>query len=388
MPAPSLPLAAAAPLFDQSIPIERVEIVAFDDHFFARVWSGDRCGTAALDGWAPALISLWQTLIFPFWLGRDARDLAADLEIFARTEFARRWASAPFWTALAGVELAIWDLLGQISERPVATLLRDKPRAKVPIYLSSARRETAVQTAFEELARATKESGARAVEIQIGGANASEEIGARDRELLRLVREHWGGKTAIYADAGGTFGADAAIEVGALLHDFNVAWFEEPCPWQEFEATRAVAAGVQLPVAGGAHESSFARWKWLLENCALDIARPDIFRNGGLLRTLQVTQFAAQLGVSSAPHWAICPSPGAQNAQILFALPALHLAATLEAPAPFMQWDVRLPAAPAWLHSPLEVGQGAITLPTGAGWGAKYDPSIWPRAETLAALRV
>ena len=385
MPAPSLSFAAAALLFDQSIPIERAEIVTFDGHFFARVWSGDRCGTAALDGWASALISLWQTLILPFWVGRDARDLAGNLETFARAEFAHEWASAPFWMALAGVELAIWDLLGQVSGRSVAAFLCDKPRAKLPVYLASARRETA-RAEIEALAQAVEISAARAVEIGIGGRSGwDEKIEARDRELLQLARETWGEKTVIYADASGSFEADAAIEVGALLHEYNVAWFEEPCHWESFEATRAVAAGVQLPVAGGAHESSLARWKWLLENCALDIARPDIFRNGGLLRTLQVTQFAAQLGVSSAPHWAICKS---QNAQMLSALPALHLAAALETSAPFLQWDARLPDAPAWSHSPLEIVKGALSLPKGAGWGAKYDPSIWPRAETLAASSV
>ena len=378
MPAFPSSFAAAALSFADPILIERAEIVAFDGYFFARVWSGDFRGTVALDNWAPALLSLWQNVVLPFWIGRDARALSADLETFARADFAHQLAGAPLWMALAGVELAIWDLLGQKSGRAVAALLCDKPRKKIPIFLSSSRQDS-VSAEIESLVAAVEASGARAIAIEVGGFNWDEKSEARNRELLDLAREKWGDKLTIYADADGSFEAEKAIEIGEMLHEYQVAWFEEPCNWEDFEATRAVAASVQLPVAGGAHESSWPKWKWLLENCALDIARPNVFCNGGLLRSLRVTQFAAQLGVSSAPHLS------ARGPQIL---PALHLAAALEKPAPFVEWDARWNASPSWFESALEINKGAVALPKSAGWGANYDETIWSRAKILAAARV
>ena len=380
MLAPLPTFAAAALPFAAPLPLQRLEILGFEGHYFARVFSGEQCGVAALNGWTPALISLWQEVVLPFWVGRDARDLASDIETIARLNRNYKLAGAPLWTAVAGIELAIWDLIGQVKQCPVAALLTEKPRRKIPVYLSSLRRDTGAIAEINWLNEAVVGSGARAVKIKIGGRLAwDEQTDARDRALLALARQTWGEKFVVYVDANGSFEADKAIEVGAMLHDYKVAWFEEPCHWEDFEATRAVATSVPMPVAGGEQDSSFFKWKWLLENCALDIAQPDLNYNGGLLRCLQVAQFAASLNVTTTPH---SPKSGAA------ALPALHLAAALEKPAPFLEWDARLPASPAWFETPLEVVKGAVTLPSGAGWGASYDPEIWKRAEILASSSV
>ena len=371
---------AAAPSFATALPIERLEILRFDDHFFARVSSGDWVGVAALNHWTPALVSLWQTVVFPFWMGRDARDVAGVVAAIGQVDRNYKLAGAPFWMAVAGVELALWDLLGQAHGKSVASLLCQKPRRKAPVYLSSLRRDTDAGREVEWLSEAVEKSGAKAVKIKIGGRlNWDAQTEARDRELLKLARQNWGEKFVIYADANGSFEAEKAVEIGQLLHEHKVAWFEEPCDWQDFEATRAVAAGVQLPVAGGEQESSCFQWKWLLENCALDVTQPDLHYNGGLWRCWQVAAFAASLNVSTTPH---SPRSGPQS------LPALHFAAALEKPAPFLEWDARLPAPPAWFGTPLEIHKGAVTLPAGAGWGAVYDEAIWSKAEILAALCV
>ncbi len=378
MLAPLLPSIAAAPSLSFALPIERLEITAFDGYFFARVWSGGLCGVAALNGWTPALVSLWQTIVFPFWIGRDTRDVAAAIEAIGQANY--QLASAPFWMAVAGVELAIWDLLGHAAQKSVAELLCDKPRRKVPVYLSSSRRDSDAAAEVEWLGEAIDRTGARAAKIQIGGGLSWDaQTEARDRALLGLARQNWGEKFVIYAAADGSFEAKKAVEIGALLHEHKIAWFEEPCHYEDFEATRAVAANVQLPVAGGARDSSFAKWKWLLENCALDVARPDLGCNGGLWRCWQVAHFAASLNVSTAPH---SPASGP------LALAALQLAAALEKPAPFLEWDARLSASPSWFATPLEIRKGAATVPTGAGWGALYDDEIWSKAEILVALSV
>ena len=380
MLAPLPPFAAAALPFADPLPIERAEILSFDGHYFARVRCGDFEGIAALNHWTPTLISLWQTVVLPFWIGRDARDVAADVELIAGLDRNYKLASAPFWTAVAGIELAIWDALGKANNQTVAAMLSEKPRRKVPVYLSSLRRDTAPLAEVEWLAEAINKSGARAAKVKVGGRlKWDEQTDARDRELLGLARQTWGEKLVIYVDANGSFGADKAVEVGQMLHGHKVAWFEEPCHWEDFEATRTVAAGVTMPVAGGEQDSSPAKWKWMLENCALDIAQPDLNYNGGLLRSLNVAQFAARLDVMTAPH---SPRSGPE------ALSALHFAAALEKPAPFLEWDARLPDKPSWFETSLEVVKGAVTLPKGAGWGASYDPEIWRRAEILAALSV
>ena len=378
MPAPFSSSLAAAPSLSLALPIERLEILLFDGHYFARVGSGDWQGVAALNHWTPALLSLWQTVVFPFWLGRDAGDVAGVVEAIGRCHY--EMASAPFWSAVAGVELALWDLIGRAHGKSVAALLCARPRRRVPVYLSSPRRDSSAAAEVAWLSESANTTGAQAAKIKIGGRlNWDAQTEARDRELLELARQKWSEKFVIYAAANGSFEAEKAIEVGALLHEFKVAWFEEPCDFEDFAATRAVAANVQLPVAGGAQESSFPKWKWLLESCALDIAQPDLIFNGGLWRSWQVAEFAASLNVSTTPHSPRCG---------LAALPALHFAAALQKPAPFLEWDARLTASPSWFGTPLEISKGAVAVPKGAGWGAIYDDEIWKKAEILAALSV
>ena len=377
MPAPAF---APALDFPAPLPIDRAEILSYDGHFFARVKCGEHQGIAALNHWTPALISLWREIVLPFWIGRDARELENLVEEIYRTNLNYKLAGAPFWTAVAGVEMAIWDALGHAANESVAAMLCAKPKRKIPVYLSSLRRDSAAAAELESLGRAVAASGAGAVKVKIGGRlffDAQTE--ARDRALIEGARQQWGEKMVIYADANGSFDAEKAREVGVWLHAHKVAWLEEPCPWEEFEATRAVAATVPLPIAGGEQDSSWPKWKWLLENCALDIAQPDLSYNGGVLRSFRLAQFAAELGVLVAPH---SPQSG------ILALPSLHFAAALHNGAPFLEWDARLPAAPAWSQTPLEIVKGAVTLPTSPGWGARYDPEIWSKAEILAAARV
>lgn len=368
------------PALDAPLLISRAEILSYDGHYFSRVQCGEFWGVAALSHWTPALISLWQTVVTPFWIGRDARALEADIEVIYLEGTNYKLAGAPFWSAVAGLELAIWDALGQAAGRSVAAMLCDKPKSKLPVYLSSLRRDTDAPTEVQWLAENVERSGARAVKIKVGGRMKSDDqTDARDAALLRLAREKWGEKFTLYADANGSFGAEKAVEVGQLLEQHKVAWFEEPCPWEDFEATRTVAASVQLPVAGGEQDSSWPKWKWLLEGCALDVAQPDLNYNGGLLRSFRLAQFAGELGVVVAPH---SPQSGPQ------ALAALHFAAALPNGAPFLEWDATLPPMPAWFETSLEVVKGAVSLPKGAGWGAVYDAKIWESAEILAAASV
>ena len=374
-----LPFTSAAPPFADALPIEQAEILGYEGHFFARVRSGEWHGVAALTHWTPTLISLWQTVVLPFWIGRDARYLTDDLDAIADLERNYKLSGAPFWMAVAGIELALWDLLGTARGHSVAEMIAPKPRRKIPVYLSSSRRDTDIVAEIETLSEAIETTGARAAKVKIGGRlKWDEQTEARDRKLLKLARQKWGGKFVIYADANGSFEAEKAIEVGQLLHEHKVAWFEEPCYWEDFEATRTVASSVQLPVAGGGQDSSPPKWRWLLENCALDIAQPDLHSNGGLVRALWVAQFAAQLDVMTTPH---SPYNGPQM------LPALHFAAAIGKPAPFLEWPARALPTPGWA-TPLEVVKGALTLPKGAGWGANYDDEIWKRAEILAAASV
>ncbi len=73
----------------------------------------------------------------------------------------------------------------------------------------------------------------------------------RTDKLIPLSRKALGDKTAIHADANSSYDAPKAIEVGRMLESINAVHYEEPCPFDNFDATKRVADVLAIPVALG-----------------------------------------------------------------------------------------------------------------------------------------
>ena len=64
-------------------------------------------------------------------------------------------------------------------------------------------------------------------------------------------------------------------------------YFEEPCPFDDFEATKQVTDALTIPIALGEQESSHARFRALIASGVADIVQPDLFYYGGLIRSIR-----------------------------------------------------------------------------------------------------
>ena len=130
----------------------------------------------------------------------------------------------------------------------------------------------------------------------------SQEQGRRDWHLIELARERFGDDMNIFVDANSSYTVTEAIEMGRFLESKRVGFFEEPCPWQEYEDTKRVSDALDMTVAGGEQDSSLARWHWMVTNRGVDLVQPDVFYNGGLIRMLRVAQMARDVGMMVTPH--------------------------------------------------------------------------------------
>lgn len=280
----------------------------------------------------------------------------------------------PFWNCVGHVEIAFWDLLGQTARQPVHALLGPQVRTEIPVYLSSLTRETSPEEEAADSAAALAKTGAKAIKIKVGGRmKSSPEDEQRTRALLPALRKVLGDAFTIYADSNSSYAVQEGIATGRFLEEHNVAIFEEPCPWEDHEGNRRVTEALtKVKVAGGEQDSSVFRFQEIIQNRVYDVVQPDLYDNGGIIRTLRVAQIAAQAGLCVAP-----PSPKADPMEA----PFLHLASVLPNLEGFQEYPARLGKFASWYTPHILIKDGYLSVPPGLG--IAYDQGLWSNAKKV-----
>lgn len=404
--------------------IASAELLRRRGRFFVRMRSTD--GGEGVAVGSERLHFLWPIMVqrvLPWFLGQDIRNIEWLVDEAARVDGNYKLAGLPFWSCVAGAELAAFDLLGKSTGVSVAELLLGSlgcqsvgyrggvsrgrslggqppvpdgtrvgedanpcypaPRTAIPVYLSSLRRETTPEEEIARLADRLAATGARAVKFKIGGRmGRGDAMPGRTERLVALARRTLGDAVTIHVDANGSYTAEQAIEVGRMLEEQGVYLFEEPCPWEDFEATKRVADGLdRVLVAGGEQDGSFEKFRWLIANRGVDVVQPDVVNNGGFVRTLRVARLAAEAGMDATFHSAKSDFSAAYM---------LHIAAATPNSGPFQEFLEDGPAAggatrerPSWYAPTFEVRGGAVSVPAGLGLGVTVDPHELRRARVV-----
>lgn len=363
-----------------------VEIAAIDvvelarDTQFVRVTSTQGAsGIVKANSRMEEVMSLLDMIVTPRLIGQDARRIETLIDEIATREY--KFLGLALWTAIGHIELAIWDMLGKAAGVRCIDFMGEQRRTSVPIYLSSLARGTSPEAEVASFEEPLERTGARAIKLKVGGRmsrNADASPG-RQEALVALARKTFGDDMTIYVDANGSFDAPTALRLCAMLEDHGVAVLEEPCPFQDFEMTRQVTRHVRrkgwtLKIAGGEQDGSMEMWRWYLAHGALDVLQPDFMYNGGMARTLAVARMAARAGVGVAPHY---PRNGVETVELL------HFACHVPNLYGFQEYRQRLRPLP-FDHSPqIAPAGGELTLPSGPGFGATYDPDIFVRGRRL-----
>ena len=153
--------------------------------------------------------------------------------------------------AVGAVDVALWDLLGRVEEKPVHALLGTQ-RQKVQAYVTTAF-NLGDPAQYAEYALACKQAGVHGCKIHPyfepgTGYNGGPRIGFPDRDMAAYmaVREAVGPDFACMADNGGTYTFDEALRVGKLLDDLQYEWYESPMPETEAWREQYIALAAQL----------------------------------------------------------------------------------------------------------------------------------------------
>jgi L-alanine-DL-glutamate epimerase-like enolase superfamily enzyme len=252
-------------------------------------------GIAVDNGRMRVLAPILQQLVAPYFVGKDARLLEQHLWEVYRLRDNYKFQGLAFWCPVALVEFAVLDLLGRIAGKSIAQLLGGGGiRERVPFYVASGRRDTTPEQEIEYLQHLLAETGGKAVKYRLGGRMSRNADALPDRtvKLIPLTRKMLGDKIAIHGDANSSYDVAEAIRIGRMLEDIGALHYEEPCPFDDFTATKKVTEALSIPVALGEQESSEAHFHVQVRDQVSDIIQPDLFYYGGMIRSLRVARMA------------------------------------------------------------------------------------------------
>jgi L-alanine-DL-glutamate epimerase-like enolase superfamily enzyme len=269
--------------------------------------------------------------------------------------------------AIAGIDIALWDLAGKAAGQPVWRLLGGMGRGRVDAYASSV--NWADQGRMEAELEAAIRRGFRQVKLKVG--RPVREAAA----WVRRARQIAGPEIALFVDANWIYDADDALRVGRVLADEDYGWFEEPLPPDDHAGYRRLARHLPIRLAAGESDFLAHQSAALVADHVLGLVQPDVARSGGITETWRIAEHAALHNVAYAPHvgWsgAIC------------AAASLHLAAAAESFMTFecMVFDNPLRQA---LCAPLEgdvarLEEGQLVVPDRPGLGIDLLPDALER---------
>lgn len=203
---------------------------------------------------------------------------------------------------ISGIDIALWDILGQATGQPVGRLLGGRWRDRVMPYASLLMAEPAALA--ETLARVA-ERGFRAFKIGWGPFGR---LGhATDEAIVSTARDTIGPDALLMVDAGGSdslwrHDLKWAKRTAEMLREYDVTWFEEPLRPDALEDFVVLRASAPVRISGGevfTRRQSFIPW---IEAGALDIVQPDVTKVGGLSEQRKIGWAAEAHGVRLVPH--------------------------------------------------------------------------------------
>jgi L-alanine-DL-glutamate epimerase-like enolase superfamily enzyme len=258
-----------------------------------------------------------------------------------------------FMAAMAGIDIALWDIAGKAAGQPVHRLLGGCRLPRLPCYASLIRYGDPKLVAAN-VAR-TLGQGFRHVklhEIALGPVRAAREAAGEDVDIMLDVNCPWSLREA--------------LDMAEKLRPFHLRWLEEPVwPPEDYAALAQMRARGGIPIAAGENAATLQQYRQMFEAGAVDFAQPSPIKMGGISELRKVFALAAAHNVTVVPH-SFYDGPGL--------LAALHVNAAL-GQGSLVEW--RYFDLEARLYGDAAVPrEGSIAVPLGPGLGLDPDPEV------------
>ena len=265
---------------------------------------------------------------------------------------------------ISGIDIAMWDLLGKVTNQPIARLLGgyyrdrikpygsilfdDPPKLREKLLKVTARGFKAIKMGWKPFGRVSKQM---------------------DELLVKTARETVGPDVELMVDAGGSehfwpHGYKWAIETAHMLKNYDVTWFEEALPPDDIEGYIKLREHSPVPITTGevlTRRQSFIPW---IERGAVDYIQPDCTKVGGLSEERRIGWMAYDHNILLVPHGWNTAVGLAADLHLVAALPVARWVEYLT-PSPYIE-DI--------VMKPFDIDdEGMLKIPTGPGLGIEWN---------------
>jgi mandelate racemase/muconate lactonizing protein len=241
-------------------------------------------------------------------------------------------------SALAGVEMALWDIKGKALGVPVYQLLGGKVRDSVKCYANAWFAGAKKPEEFAKMAKVAVKNGFSGLKWDPFG---KEYMHIAPKELhealdcIAAVKDAVGDQVHLIIEGHGRFNIPTAVRIGNALKEFDILWFEEPIPPDDKKGLAWVRSKIDTPVSGG--ERLYSRWEYadfLRMECA-DFWQPDVSHAGGISEVRKIASMAEAHHIAVCPHNPSGPVANAATLQLAACMPNFYLLETMATDIPY-----------------------------------------------------
>ncbi len=290
-------------------------------------------------------------------------------------DWAGKRGAMDFYSALSGIEQALWDIAGKAAGQPVYNLLGGRCRDKIRVYANGWGEGAKTPEQRAEAARQVVARGFTALKFD-PFPGPWREIIDRDQERqavanVRAVREAVGPDVDMLIEVHRRLAPVYAIRVARMMEEFDPFWYEEPVSSRNMGGLVAAKRGINLPVVTGEELYTKAEFRAVFEQGAADIINPDICNCGGILELKEIAAMAEAYSVAVSPHNYNSTTVGlSATAQLCATIPNFLIT----------EYFVNFEAVGKEISTGTLVAEnGYLTLPTAPGLGIEIDEEALAR---------
>jgi L-alanine-DL-glutamate epimerase-like enolase superfamily enzyme len=312
----------------------------------------------------PVLAHFVDTALKPLVVGDDPREID------------RLWHKMLFRTyklgvqgvqpeGIAGIDIALWDILGKVAGLPICTLLGGRYREKIKMYASIGGGAGMTPEQMAAKVEQALEQGFRAIKIRMDwGAARRDADTEKDWLMFQLCKRLTGDDIPLSFDANNGYSVPTAIQQGRRFESLGLWHYEEPVAQYDYAGIAQVADALDVPVSAGEHE--YTRWQFrdLIEQARVDILQPDVVKCGGITEMKKIAVLAETFNKQFVPH---------QTQPTIGTAANLHVIAALHGCDRPQEFTGQRPELDALFREPLVFKDGHILLPDRPGLGLELD---------------
>ncbi len=249
-------------------------------------------GEGSLEYQPQAVAAAIDQLAHRYVVGQSAFSIERLFHDMLRNEFMR---GPIINSAIAAIEMAMWDIVGKALDRPVYDLLGGRMHERLPAYANAWYGQAKTPGEWEKAAAAVAAKGYRGLKFDPFGDCGRDPTAAEVRrsvELVQAVRQGVGPDVDVLIDAHGRFSVGAAIDICRKLDSCGLYWMEEPVDADNHGALAAVGRAIPQRLATGERCTSRYLLQSLLATNEVDVLQPDLIHVGGIMEGKKIAAIA------------------------------------------------------------------------------------------------